>query len=402
MTGVRASVIFAFEDEFGEGKGKNESWRAPPPGTRFTHSYQRSTNRVDAMGTKTYDTVAFGAYKGTWSWTCLLDYEHLEPLLMMFEVEEVSGDEVVLKKTASTRVKSFAVRRVQLNRLAGGPIDEVLELRGCVCTTIRLSLSAGSSQWSVTIGGFCAKEMTYLDEYDHTDYVEYDGTLVQFGCLFVGDIDKPGTGAVSADNYVGLCDTVQIEISNNAETLDSICTPFSPSYIEGKTENQMSMTVYSNDPFLFKQRLYTGGQGLDTAVTDTTTTAVDGKKIADVSTVTASGKERKYLHRPLCKDLAPLPKLSIVSYDACKGLGDAKGEDIAGTVSIARRMMEIDVTGVVFKSMSWANGESKMVDQLTSLTCKDISIRIRHPGITDSLKDTGVKVGSKVGPDMTW
>lgn len=88
MTAVRLGASFAIEDEFGKGPGERFSgghWLAAPPNFFLTYSHHRSTNRMDAMGTKKFDYIAYGGHHGTWSVTYTGDYDYLEPLLAVFE-----------------------------------------------------------------------------------------------------------------------------------------------------------------------------------------------------------------------------------------------------------------------------------------------------------------------------
>lgn len=57
MTATRTSLAFAIEDTFCGGPGASQTknkgkWLAAPPNSFFTHGHQRSTNRMNAAGSK--------------------------------------------------------------------------------------------------------------------------------------------------------------------------------------------------------------------------------------------------------------------------------------------------------------------------------------------------------------
>jgi hypothetical protein len=365
MTGIRKSMIFAKECEFGKGAGNNP-WFAPPPGTFFSHQHNRSTNRIDAMGTKSYDAIAYGKESGLFDWSFNLDYNYLEFLQFVFEVTEsgntnsTTNTEFTLSKSNTTRVPSFCVRLVTLNEMAGGPdnSDEVLEIRGCVVKSIRFSMSAGASQWGVSVSGFNTQERFWIGKLSSTDYRAHVGQLVEFACLF------NDATILNKTTYIANCSALQMSIENNAEIIDATCTPFSPAYLEGKTNYAFSTSVYSNNPKVFKQRLYTGGK----AVT---------------KDLPGYDEENDYLKSPLCKNLAPMSEMSIVSYDLCCNAKDAientSGADELGkAVSAAKNKLKWDLKNLVIKSMSWMRGDGeKIMDQISSVECQTITMNIK-------------------------
>lgn len=379
MTGIRKSMIFAKECAFGKGAGDNP-WFAPPPGTFFSHQHNRSTNRIDAMGTKSYDAIAYGKESGQFDWSFNLDYNYLEFLQFVFEMgynegaadqtattdgkTETSGYTFTLSKSNSARVPSFCVRLVTLNEMAGGPdnSDEILEIRGCVVKSMRFSMSAGASQWSVSISGFNTQERFWMGKLSSTDYRAHDGQLVEFACLF------QGTGTTGSDTYIANCSALQMSVENNAEVIDATCTPFSPAYLEGKTNYAFSTSVYSNNPKVFKQRLYTGGQDV--------TEDMPGYDQAD-----------EYLKSPLCKNLAPMDGMKVVSYNLCCNsteAGSARGDSqLEKAINGSKWKIEWGLKGLVIKSMSWMRGDGeKIMDQISSVECQTITMKISVPSTT--------------------
>lgn len=364
MTGIRKSMIFAKECEFGKGAGNNP-WFAPPPGTFFSHQHNRSTNRIDAMGTKSYDAIAYGKESGQFDWSFNLDYNYLEFLQFVFEVitpgtSSTTSTEFTLSKSNTKKVPSFCVRLVTLNEMAGGPdnSDEILEIRGCVVKSIRFSMSAGASQWSVSVSGFNTQERLWMGKLETTDYKAHDGQLVEFACLFndATTIDKT--------TYIANCSALQMSIDNNAEVIDATCTPFSPAYLEGKTNYAFSTSVYSNNPKVFKQRLYTGGQ--------------DIKK-----DMPGYDETNDYLKSPLCKNLSQMPKMSVVSYDLCCNSKDAindttNTDELGKAIHASKNKLKWDLKNLVIKSMSWMRGDGeKIMDQISSVECQTITMSFK-------------------------
>lgn len=440
MTGIRKSMVYAREKDYGKGIGPGEYWMPAPPGTFTSHSHNRSTNRIDAMGSRKYDTIAYGAESGEINWSFYLDYEYLDPLTLMFHtcdakttyedktypngeiVYELATDEDVEKgnyeegdkrdekgeivyetgsdgKPTSTPVKvnyktvtkdgttskvpaqdattqftmqitntgkvdSFVIRIVTMNVMAGGTYDEILEVRGCVLEQLKLSQSAGSSQWGVTVKGFCAREVMWLGKLDHTDYEDKDITnLVEFACLFDGD---DMDAAPSKSTYIANCNGLAVTFKNNTEAFPVTCSPFFQTYIEGKTEYQFAASVYSTNPKLFKQRLFSGGRKPTSS--DSTWTDDSGG----------------YLTSPLCKGLSPKKGFKIVSYDLC--CCDAAKDNISTdkleeAIKMSTRRIEFDLTGAVIKTMSWQRGEAeKLIDSISTVECKEIVLKIVLPG----------------------
>lgn len=85
MSGVRLGAAFGFENKPGEGPTKTNGWLICPPNFFITTTPIRSTHRMDAMGTKKFDYIAYGAQYVSWSATFTADYEMLEPFLGAFE-----------------------------------------------------------------------------------------------------------------------------------------------------------------------------------------------------------------------------------------------------------------------------------------------------------------------------
>lgn len=369
MTAIRTSLAFAFESEF-RGGPKDGKYLAAPPNSFFTHGHQRSTNRQNTMGTKKFDYIAYGSYHGTWSWSFTADYHYLEPLLAVFEdykVEaikegsETTGYWHTFRKDDAGRVPTMCFRRVQLNKQAGGKNgDEVLYITGAVCTDFNISVNAGQSQVNVSMSGFSAEEHVEIKQLSHTDFKGYDGEHVNFACLFT-------SGAPSKDSYVGNVQALRVTVKNNAERIWSTCGPIMGEYYEGVSNYEVTANIYSTNP-LFRNRLYTGGRA---PVEGETTSAVIG------------GKTVTYVPRVRCKKLAPMGSMCITSYSECAE-GD---EDFITAMKKSPFRMDISISDVVFKSMSWERGESAMLmDNLSSAECRSVEFTITTDATISSYK----------------
>lgn len=376
MTAIRTSLAFAFESQFRGGLPENGKYLAAPPNSFFTHGHQRSTNRQNTMGTKKFDYIAYGSYHGTWSWSFTADYHYLEPLLAVFEdykvetIEEdpdkegskITGYKHTFRKVDAGRVPTMCFRRVQLNKQAGGENgDEVLYISGAVCTDFNISVNAGQSQVNVSMSGFSAEEYVEIKQLSHTDFKEYDGEHVNFACLFTSDTP-------SEDSYVGNVQALRVTVKNNAERIWSTCGPIMGGYYEGVSNYEVTANIYSTNP-LFRNRLYTGGRAPVTG--ETTSAVIDGKTVTYVPSVR-------------CKKLAPMESMCITSYSGCAGVG----KTLIDAMKVSPFRMDINISDVVFKSMSWERGESSMLmDNLSSAECRSVEFTIFTDATVSSYKN---------------
>ena len=91
MTSARQSQVIVLEKEFGKGRpyGANgrplADWIHVPPGSFMQFTLQRATTRINTSGSKFFDSVAYGQLRGKWDWNFVLDYNYLEPLLLVFD-----------------------------------------------------------------------------------------------------------------------------------------------------------------------------------------------------------------------------------------------------------------------------------------------------------------------------
>lgn len=340
MSSIRMSCIWAFEDEFGKGRGSGEEWRAPPPGSYISSSHSRNVNKITAEGTKIFETYSFGTVSGSFEWSFVLDYDYLDPLLLVYEDYSYSGGVHSFSKKNNMRVPSFCIRRKILNRMAGGPdgSDEIVELKGCVAKSISFSMSAGSSQVSVTISGVYTDEKMYCGDLATTDYQEYEGDLVEFACLFVGEAE--------CGNYVANTDSLSLSFDNSVSIVYSTCTPFGAEYSEGQTSYTFGTSCYSNNPANYKRRVYSGGY------------------------------RNTDLH-PQSKNLAPIPLLTVASYSLA--MKDGYGDTVEEAIEASDKTAIFSIYDCVIKSLTWQKGDgSKLQDQISSTDCRYINLKVKN------------------------
>ena len=357
MTGIRQSFVFALEDEFGKGKGENNKWIAPPVGSFFNSTHSRQATKIYTVGSKFYDTVAYGQLNGQFNWTFVFDYHYLEPLQLAFEKVgcTLNSDGAhythTFEKVNNMRIPSFTVRRKILNRIAGGPedSDEITELLGCVVRNISFSKAAGTSQLQVTMTGFYVDERMYKGELDATDYKDYNGKLSEYMCMFIGDVSK--------DNYVANTESLEFSLENNSDAVYNTCSPFAGLYYEGRTNCTFGTTCYSNNPSYYKQRVYSGGY-------------------------------RNDVYKPMAKNMKPIPIVTLAAYD--KSIRDdeySEALDFTNALVDSDESMTVTLEDVVIKSLTWPKGnDQKLQDTISSAEFKKMTITIVNT-IADTVVD---------------
>ena len=354
MTGIRLSFVYCKERSFGEGKDDDDVWIAPPPGARFRCNMSRQTSRVQAVGTKHWDTFAYGTFQGSWDMSFMLDYNYLEPLFFVFEnttgptpaTGAAASYKYTFAKADAKRVPSFAVRLLQLNEMAGGETgeDQIVYLKGCVCKSITISRAAGSSQFQVSMSGFYVNEKMEKGILGKTDYQEYSGNLAEYSCLYTSS--TVGATSVNDCSYVANTESLTIAVDNSADAIYNVCSPFAAQYYEGITNYTFSAVTYRNAPKNWEQRVYTGGQ---------TNAALN----------------------PLSKGLRPMDRAYILTYN-----GEMNDTDNTPLKAYNKSTYSVgfEIQKCVIKSIERPNGDgSKLVDSISSADCQLISIEIKSP-----------------------
>ena len=358
------SFVFAPERKFKEGKNGADKWIAPPPGSYFSSTANRQTSSIYTTGSKKWETTAYGAFSGTWDWTFMLDYFYLEPFLLAFDkvfidnnitpkvwgdsstYDDYKGSTFKFMKGQTGRVPSFTVRRKILHRIAGGETDEMVELMGCVVSSISFSRSASTSQYQVQMSGTYATEKMTLGNLDETDYQPYEGELVEYSCVAVAD---SADSTIDGATYIANTDSISISIQNNTNMVYNTCTPFATQYYEDRNQFQISTSCYSTDPEAYKTRMYSGGY--------------DSSKRA-----------------PMSKGLKPMEKMFIISFN-----GEVDENKVSDAYDNSECSICFEATKLVVKSMKWVNGDgSKLTDSLSSTDCKDIAFTVKRTAVLGS------------------
>ena len=387
MTAIRKSIVFAPEAPdtvtgggFASGlpdttfTSASKQYCQFPPGTFFSHTGARQANSVYTTGSKRRAGAVYGNFSGTWNLSFPLDYNYLEPLEMIYEIQstaDVTDDKFApftaiddvgqgeaaypsgstlryFMKSNSNRVKSYVIREKILNHIAGGSVgsDEVTILKGCVAKSYNVTRSASGSQTNIEISGIYADQETKLGTLAATDYdmaQTMDGTA-QYSCMFVDGIDD--------DDYVGDVDSHSFSVDNNANLVYNTCTPIAKQYYEGQTNYSWNAQTYSNDPQKkFKLRPNSGGMDSDHM-------------------------------KPMGKGLGPMTYATWATYTASR-----RDETPTGTITTSSSYVDAirasDCSFVVcaknstVKSMTWQKGDgSKMMDSLSSVECDEIRLRV--------------------------
>ena len=393
MTAARQSQVIVLEKEFGKGRPYNANgqpeadWIHVPPGSFMQFTLQRATNRINTSGSKFFDAVAYGQLRGKWDWSFVLDYNYLEPLLLVFDKynckqfkrsrtrasaseawsewsdwEDIGTDPIenstlveyetcfehYFTKRNGNRVPSFAVREVILHGIAGNDDeypDEIRYVKGCVCESIRFSQSAGNSQMSVSMSGFYVNEEMHRVALDATDYEDYDDIdgLIEYFCLFLDKFIDP--------YYVANTESLGLSINLSTAPIANTCCPFSQQFYEGYTTFQFDTSCWANDPKRYKERMYRGGKTTNVKVKNDIVeeewmnfndnilaerTADYTNNGADPYTTQTNlrnkatlAKPDGYMFKPACKGLAPMDDAWMVSYNLCRTEVTAADKDPA-------------------------------------------------------------------------
>ena len=380
MTAIRKSIVFAPETSFGSGvpdynKGDGLTASKPycqfPPGTFISHTGARQAQSVFTTGSKRRAGAVYGSFSGSWNISFPLDYDYLEPLAMVYETIDTadasdafapfttlgsnsetsypSGSHLrFFRKDNARRIGSFVIREKILNEMAGGGpgSDEITTLKGCVAKSINVTRSASGSQTNIEISGTYADQVTELGTLGMTDY---DATttmdsIAQYSCMFVDGI--------ADSNYVGDVDSHSFSVENNSSLIFSTCTPIAKDYFEGQTNVSWNAQTYSNDPQKkFKLRPNSGG------------------------------KDSNHMF-PMGKGLAPMTYATWATYTASKRDSMPDGQ-ITPSSTCVEAIQKSDCSFVAcaknstVKSMTWQKGDgSKMMDNLSSVECDEIRLRI--------------------------
>lgn len=340
MTGIRYSVAVAEETTFGTAGTK---FFTLPAGAYMSATYNVSTETVYSPGTKFFDTVVYGKVSGSFEISYTMCYEYMEMFKLAFEdysVEDLGNGRYrhTFFKRNNARIRSFTIRRKTINDITGptGGQDETTLFKGCIIKSVRISQSSGSGRMSVTLSGYFQNAETILGDLTTTDFREFDGQVVEWACLFIGDKD------------VANVESLTLAIDNGAGMQYTTCRDTAVNYYEDRASFQFGMTCYSNDFLRYKALVYTGGQDPSAAKSGNT-------------------------YKPLCKGRHPIPEMAMRSFDTCR-TGD---EELSATFERATKSLTFNIEDCIVKSATWQKGDgSRMLDQMSSAECKRISIEV--------------------------
>lgn len=346
MTGVRQSVRVGKESEFGSGElASGTSWFKLPPNFFMQTTASVSTAELYSAGSRFFDTVDYGQFSGSWEMTFAMDYEHLALYEMVFDTCTTTSKgnglyEHTFTSSNDACVGSFVIEGIILNHItAGGAKDEDFVLKGCVAKSIRFSRSSGASRTTVTISGFYMDEVVTLREKAASLYEDYEGQLVEFSCLFKGD--------VSNDAYMANVESITVGLDIGTNPVYTVCRGTPVTYYSGKCDVQLGMTAYSDDFERYRALVMGGG---------TKTTAVSGSA-----------------YRFMCKQKRPMPEMTVASFIECRD----EGESFEDVFSRSDRTVEFKLDDVIMNSFTRQKGDGgRLIDQMSSSKCKKLTLTI--------------------------
>lgn len=344
MTGVRQSIRVGKETSFGSGT-LSGSWFGLPPNFFLQATPTVSTTELYSDGSKFFDTVDYGQFSGSWEMSFAMDYEHLALYQMLFDSVDTASDGKggyvhTFSVTNNRYVPSFVIEGVILNHItSNGGKDERFLLKGCVAKSIRFSRSSGAARTTVTISGFYMDEEVTLNANDTSMFEEYDGRLVEFSCLFKGDV-------TDAD-YMANVESITIGLDIGTNPNYSVCRGTSVGYYAGKCDIQLGMTAYANDFERYREHVMGGGEK---------TTRVSGST-----------------YRFMCKQKRPLSRMTVASFTECRDEGDT----FEKAFSDSDMTVEFILDDVVMNSFTRQKGDgSRLIDQMSSSKCRKLTLRI--------------------------
>ncbi len=364
MTGVRQSVIVGKESDYGSGELETGGkWFGLPPNFFLQATPTISTTELYSTGSKFFDTVDYGQFSGSWEMSFAMDYEHLGLYSMVFDkherndVYDSKGNKIeglhkhVFTVTNGGKVPSFVIKGRILNHMtANGGDDEQFTLKGCVAKSIRFSRSSGAARTTVTISGFYQDEEVTLGKCDPY-FEEYDGRLVEFSCLFKGDVCET--------NYMANVESITVGLDIGTSANYTVCRSTPVGYYSGKADIQLGMTAYANDFKRYRALVMGGG----------------------TETTNVSGSTYKFM----CKKKTPMPKMTVSSFTECR-TDDLKFED---ALLKSDRSVAFILEDVIMNSFTRQKGDgSRLIDQMSSSKCRKLTLEIVNDDTDLGYRDT--------------
>ena len=262
MTGIRTSAVFTPESTFGVTPG-SPTWYRFPTGLEITYQPKNNMNEYREIGNKFIDRVVAGVFSGSGTVTFKLDYDCINFLGWVFESYSFDNTNKIhtFQKANGKRVKSASIRTKKLNRIVGGNKDEMVILKGCVCTDFQCNWGGRDAVSTCTVQFEYVNETEDTSNLSSTDWdVFYDeegagysgGTVhpVEWACLNIGD------------DPVAFTESVAFGVSNSVSMIKGCGTRFYGNYNEGQANIKLTTTCYSYTPDNYYSRMYSGGDSI--------------------------------------------------------------------------------------------------------------------------------------------
>ena len=381
MTAIRKSYRIAPERSFGSGEPKNGIWYEVPQGMYLSHSDSTQAASLYGTGAKIRQNTVYGPFQGSWNASFVMDFEHLEILSMIFDVEDetysaekpyganraVSGMtgvyDHVFRKHNSRRQPSYVIQERVLNIIAGGEYDETVTLKGVLARNIQLARSTSGSQMAAEISGVFADKCTELhSEQQESFFTPVSDPLSQYSCMYMGlNADPADTDAVEQ------VDSHSIQIETSVSLVYSTCSPIATGYFEDKTTFSWNASAYMNNPTKKFKLLSNSGGTLD-------------PKVGDSLKITDPDNGRSYSKQPMGKNLAPLEFVNFITY--AESYRDEYSAVYASRVDAydnSQNLIRVQAVNSTVKVSSTPKGDgSKLQDSLSSVECDEIIITVRN------------------------
>ena len=396
MTAIRKSYLIAIEDldeSHGGGFGKgvpmkdqngNELWYAVPQGFYISLSSSTQATSLYGTGAKIRQNSIYGAFQGSWNASYVMDFNHLEFFSILFDTEDNTTPkengtqetnknyanfetgttgvyEHRFRKLNSKRQRSYVLKELVLDKIAGGKYDKETIYKGFLARNIQIARSTSGSQMAIEMSGvFADKKSRLLSGNNGSFFMQVASPLTQYSCMYMGR----NAGPVDAD-AVPQVDSHSINIETAVSLVYSTCSPIATDFFEDKTTFAWSATAYMNDPTRKFELLPNSGGTLNPNVT---------------GNVMFEDGDRKFSLQPMGKNLAPLEWVNFITYD--ESMRDNWREahtTIVDAYDDSEHVVWIQAKNSTVKSTTTPKGDgSKLQDSLSSVECDEIIITVKN------------------------
>ena len=401
MTAIRKSYLIAIEDGFATGKPKTvngvEQWYVVPQGFYLNWSGSTQAQSLYGTGAKIRQNSIYGAFQGSWGASYVMDFEHLEFLSILFDIEDNDPDdssatptaydankkltafttsnvyEHKLKKYNSRRQRSYVIKERVLNIIAGGLYDKETTLKGVLARNVQIARSTSGSQMAAEMSGVFADKITKLyNEPIESFYTAISDPLTQYSCMYMSK-----NGAITDDTAIEQLDSHSINIETAVSLVYSTCSPIATDFFEDKTTFAWNATAYMNNPTKKFELLSNSGGTLDPKVG---ATDQSGNPLRD--------PDGEHALQPMGKNLAPLEYVDFITYS--ESYRDQYGSAYTTreqAYESSEKIVAVRAVNSTVKNTTTPKGDgSKLQDSLSSVECDEIEIIIRNsnPFVWDS------------------